>query len=1089
MYEVTLEFRRDCFLGDPGAQFDDPVSIGIFDSNGMLVTSAGLGGELFINFSDDDTLNETLSSECEVLGSDVCVQTTVYRSTVELPFLAGGYILAYQRCCRNQSLINILDPNDYGATYWTSISEESMNSCNSSPVFNEWPPIYLCADEPVSFDHSATDADGDSLVYRLCKPYSGAVPDFPKPQPPSAPPYDNIFWAQGFSTDNMMGGDPLTIDSISGLLDGLPSVIGQFVIGICVEEYRNGELIGTTYRDFQFNTRICERNPIAEFVPSTETNCDGYLVSFENLSTAGSDATWYFDYPNTNFTSNANNPTFSFPSAGLYQVALFVTKGVCIDSTFMNIGVSTPNDLMLDFAVDFETCQDDLEINLEDLSQINQQVISAEYLISNADTSFTIDASETSVILDSEGTYTIVLQVETISGCSETDEEIIEVDVSSEMFLPIIGDGDLCGIDFSLTVDLNSVDIEWFSDPQMTQSLGTTNPIVLDSENYNANDTLYAVQLNANCSNFTAVPLDIITTMEDMLEVTGSGNICDEEFSLLVLVNNIDVEWFVDPGLTQSLGNDNPIDLTSSNFAVDDTLYVVELNSNCLNFTAVPLDIVPLIEDVIVVEGGGNFCEEEFSLTVITPGDYAWYNDVDLTNQIGDTNPIVLDPADYLAGDTLYVVQTNTICPNRTAVPLDLVTNDGTLALEEEVQTCKEDFIELNPDGNPDYSYNWRSEPDGVLTDPTEINPSVNVQDTTVFYVEAVVNGSCTILDTITIQPQVVTVELMSDTVYYCVGESVFLSADVVGATGVTWFNEDNEIVGGGDSFTYFPEGTEELTVFALNQIACDESAKVVLIPYEFSGEITGDNISCIDEEITLMVDYTDPLQSFTYTWLPEDIFGANTTGPEQTNVYPETTEVLVMVENQIGCTWEMMYTVTLDEFESFTVDAQPDDILLTEATQLEVDNLPNATYEWKPEEFLDDPTVYNPVATPTENVVFTVTVTNENGCIATDTVSVRVVPPICDETDIFVPNTFSPNGDGLNDFFMVRSNFIDEFEMIVYNRWGEEVYETKDPDTQGWDGTFNNTDLEADVYGYHLRVLCIGGVEFIKQGNITIVK
>ncbi len=1011
LYEVTLEFRRDCFLGDPGAQFDDPVSIGIFDADGMLVSTAGQGGELFINFSEDDTLNETLTSECEVLGSDVCVQTTVYRKTITLPFLAGGYILAYQRCCRNQSLTNILDPNDYGGTYWTTISETSLNECNSSPVFDEWPTVYLCVNEPLSFDHSATDAEGDSLVYKLCQPHSGASPEtgFVKPQPPNPPPYANIVWQAGFSTDNMMGGDALTINPETGLLEGSPSVVGQFLIGICVEEYRNGELIGMTYRDFEYNTRICERNPNASFVPDTEIDCDDYEIAFDNTSSSDADAIWYFDYPNTDLTSNDFDPTFQFPGPGLYQVALFVTKGPCMDSTFLEIGVATDNDIMLDFTVDYETCQDKLEVSLEDLSVINLDVISAEYMFSSSDTSFTVPATTTNVILNTEGIYTIVLLVETVSGCSEKAEEIIDFDISSEVLLPVV----------------------------------------------------------------------------------GSGNLCDEEFSLNVIMSSIEVEWFLDPEMTQSLGTMNPLDLISENFGIDDTLYVVQLNANCPNFTAVPLDIVPSMEDIIVVEGGGNFCEDEFSLLVTTAGEYAWYTDPALMNQIGDQNPIVLDPADYLAGDTLYVVQTSTICPNRTAVPLTLVMNEGSLDLEESVLTCKEDFVELNPDGSADYSYMWTSIPAGAIGDPTAVNPSVNVVDSTTFYVEAVVNGSCIIYDTIMINPQVLEIDITTDTIYYCKGEAVVVSANVEGATGVTWFDEDNEIVGGGDTFTYFPDGTETLTVFATNQIACDESDKITLIPYEFFGEISGDNISCIDEDITLMVDYSDPLQDFTYTWFPEEVFGMNTTGTEQTAVFPGTTEVVVMVENQIGCTWEMTYTVTLDEFDSFSIDAdaQPNNILLTESTQLEVDNLPNATYEWEPEEFLDDPSIYNPIGTPTETVVYTVTVTNENGCIAIDTVSVRVIPPICDETDIFVPNTFTPNGDGLNDYFKVRSNFIDEYEIIVYNRWGEEVYATKDPADPGWDGKFDNTDLEADVYGYHLRVLCIGGEEFVKQGNITIVK
>jgi len=168
---------------------------------------------------------------------------------------------------------------------------------------------------------------------------------------------------------------------------------------------------------------------------------------------------------------------------------------------------------------------------------------------------------------------------------------------------------------------------------------------------------------------------------------------------------------------------------------------------------------------------------------------------------------------------------------------------------------------------------------------------------------------------------------------------------------------------------------------------------------------------------------------------------------------------------------------------------AEPNDILLLESTQLNVTEIPGATYEWSPSETLDDPNISNPIATPDDDgIIYTVTVTNENGCISIDTVTVRVVLPNCDENDVFVPNMFTPNGDNFNDIFKPESNFIDEMQLIVYNRWGEEVYITEDP-LGGWDGTFKNEELEPDVYGYYLSVLCINGERYVKKGNVTIVK
>ena len=101
-------------------------------------------------------------------------------------------------------------------------------------------------------------------------------------------------------------------------------------------------------------------------------------------------------------------------------------------------------------------------------------------------------------------------------------------------------------------------------------------------------------------------------------------------------------------------------------------------------------------------------------------------------------------------------------------------------------------------------------------------------------------------------------------------------------------------------------------------------------------------------------------------------------------------------------------------------------------------------------------------------------------------TVTVRT--PICDDPYIYVPNTFTPNGDKLNDVLFVRGNYIDEMEFYIYNRWGEKVFESKDNDL-GWDGRFKGEELGSDVFGYHLRCRCFNGQEYTAKGNVTLLR
>jgi gliding motility-associated-like protein len=135
------------------------------------------------------------------------------------------------------------------------------------PLFNQLAPIFLCAGQPFAFDHSATDPDGDSLVYKVTHAYSGLnfqslgttprAPTVDLGNPLGPPPYQNVIYNAGFNFSDPFGSGNFQIDSRSGLLTLLPSTPGIFVFAISVCEYRNGVLLSENKRDFQINVRNC----------------------------------------------------------------------------------------------------------------------------------------------------------------------------------------------------------------------------------------------------------------------------------------------------------------------------------------------------------------------------------------------------------------------------------------------------------------------------------------------------------------------------------------------------------------------------------------------------------------------------------------------------------------------------------------------------------------------------------------------------------------------------------------------------------------------------------------------------------------
>ncbi len=433
-YEISLEFRRDCFNGAPDAQFDDFASVTIFNSNNQLMVLLGNGGELRIPFIQDDTLNERLTSVCNVIGDNVCVQTTVYRDTVILPSIPGGYILAYQRCCRNNALTNVADPLNTGATYWVRITEQALQECNSSPVFENLPSVFICVNDTLRFDSRATDIDGDSLVYYLCTPSSGATEPEPMPQPSNPPPFDPIVWAQGYSENNMMGGSPISIDSETGQILAVPNQVGQFLIGVCVREFRDGVLLSEVRRDYEYAVRICGRDPIAGFEPEVDLRCDGLEVQMENLTTSNFlpidsiEFFWEFDFPDGNLTSDEKDPLVVYPEAGMYDIRMIATDGMCFDTAYASVGVAPTGDPTAGFAWESFDCDGETIVQFYQTSQTSQPNPEHIWNIRYGPNTATLFGEEPMLNIGSDQTILVNYQINTISGCNDVFADEIEIE-------------------------------------------------------------------------------------------------------------------------------------------------------------------------------------------------------------------------------------------------------------------------------------------------------------------------------------------------------------------------------------------------------------------------------------------------------------------------------------------------------------------------------------------------------------------------------------------------------------------------------------------------------------------------------------
>lgn len=346
-YQINLSVFIDCINGQPGAISQDAQAyIGVFDGNNGNIIS---GYPVLINRSGPVRITK-VNYNCISTIPNACVDHYWYQTTLTLPPRAGGYVVSFQRCCRNNTITNLQNPEATGANYWTHIPDPrtlSDGKPNSSPVFKNLPANFLCTNTILKFDHSANDKDGDSLAYDLFWPYNGASQSQPRPNNGDAgmlrePPFVNVTHASGYDFETPIDGNPpLTIDPETGYLTLIPTKAGQYVVGIRVREYRNGVLIGETKRDYQFNVQACVIDMVAAYY-APKFIC-GYTFTFDNNSIGAVRYHWDFGVPGTDTdTSNQYEPAFVFPAPGKYRVSLITYKNNCIDSFVQEVTVVEP---------------------------------------------------------------------------------------------------------------------------------------------------------------------------------------------------------------------------------------------------------------------------------------------------------------------------------------------------------------------------------------------------------------------------------------------------------------------------------------------------------------------------------------------------------------------------------------------------------------------------------------------------------------------------------------------------------------------------------------------------------------------------
>ncbi|PJE48085.1 MAG: hypothetical protein CUR34_00990 [Sediminibacterium sp.] len=323
-------------------------------------------------------------------------------------------------------------------------------------------------------------------------------------------------------------------------------------------------------------------------------------------------------------------------------------------------------------------------------------------------------------------------------------------------------------------------------------------------------------------------------------------------------------------------------------------------------------------------------------------------------------------------------------------------------------------------------------------------------------------------------------------TVVLCKGNTVNLTA--TGGNTYTWFPNEGlsctncatPIASPQSSIAYIVKGASTNGCFAFDTV----DIKVVQpIKMEFG---LGDTI-CIGQSTNLFA-----RGAFSYSWSPA--LGLNRIDIPNPIASPTvTTRYQVIGRDENNCFADTA-TMLVAVGQYPVVSLGPDTTLASgDLYPLRniVTNGPIRTWEWTPPLNLNCTNCPEPIATIKNSITYRLKATNIFGCAGSDTINIKA---ICENTQVFIPNAFTPDNNGKNDIFMVRGKGILQVKsMRIFNRWGQMVFDKSnfppnDP-AHGWNGRINNIEGGSNVFAYIVEVICENGTPFFYRGNVTLIK
>jgi gliding motility-associated-like protein len=847
---------------------------------------------------------------------------------------------------------------------------------------------------------------------------------------------------------------------------------------------------------------ITVKPPVAKFTLKSDCTTKP-TVTFTNTSIIDntSPVSYFWDFGDGTGTSTSSNPVYQFAAKQTYNVKLTVTNGSCINSYLLPVLLGTE---IADFSK--STSDTVCRLQLITLTAINSnpQNIS-KYQWSSDGSPFVTAGKSISANFNRTGIIPISLVVTDLGGCTDSATKYVTIIGSKANFLA--ADTAVCEngvITFKdQSTPAGSIKQWTFNYGDGTKQTYTTGPF---THQYKTGGT-YDVSLittgkdgcidSAGFTNLVRISKPVAAFASDDTIICPGSGILFVDFSNII--RPASYLWNFGDGTTATQQNPSHV------YSGKDSTYTVSLKiQDALGCT----DSLSRIKYIKVTSPVSAFTISD-STTICPPLQVEFIPQAkNLTSfywDFGDNTTSTLDTASHFYNTYgKFVAKLYTVgiggCKDSSAHVIT-VTNPYTASslVYSPTNACNTllvNFVYKKPI-NTFYILNFgdgtndRSQKDSVLhfyNSPNIYSPYIALTDTS--GCEVGISGQTPI-------------KVLGAEPFFSPDHKTFCDSGTVYFTNYTLTNDPivSSVWDFGDGNTstdkdaihnFSQPGQYIVSLTVTTQAGCNKSITDTIRVYKTPvPSIIIDSVTCINTPIIIKGPLSAPDSTAVYNWNLGNGTTSTQVNPPITYTKEGPYNITLEVTNILGCKGNASKNIIVAPLPVITVAPN---IVVPVGAGITIPitySQQTKMYNWTPLTGLSCIDCATPVAYPKITTNYTVSVTDSNGCKNSATFTLTVV---CNEKNYFVPNTFSPNGDGNNDIFYPRGNNINRVQsMRIFNRWGQMIFERKNfaanNPADGWDGTYNGKTAPIDAYVYIVEFICENGSIIPFRGNVTLIR